>query len=61
MNLTTPANGQFMVAAYLIAAVVYLGYAVLLWRRQRELDRRWGNVRPANIRPADPTPPDVAA
>lgn len=29
----TPQNGGFMIAAYVIAAVLYLGYAVWLLRR----------------------------
>ena len=28
-----PENGGFMVAAYVAAAVIYLGYAIWLWRR----------------------------
>ena len=28
-----PANGQFMVAAYVVALVILLGYSVLLLRR----------------------------
>jgi hypothetical protein len=28
-----PANGGFMVAAYVAAAVIYLGYALWLYRR----------------------------
>ena len=30
-----PQNGGYMVAAYVIAAVIYLGYVVWLWRRSR--------------------------
>ncbi len=59
MNAVTPANGSFMVAAYAIAAVVYLGYTLVLLRRQRDLDRRWRNIPPP-ARPATP-PPDIAA
>jgi hypothetical protein len=33
----TPQNGGFMVAAYVVAAALYLGYAVYLWRRGRRL------------------------
>lgn len=29
----TPENGQYMVAAYGITAVVLVGYVVSLWRR----------------------------
>jgi hypothetical protein len=32
-----PANGGYMVAAYTVAAVIYLGYALSLWRRGRRL------------------------
>ena len=31
-----PANGGYMVAAYLVTAVILLGYAVSLYRRGRE-------------------------
>ena len=32
----TPANGGYMVAAYVIAAVLYAGYAAwLLWRGRK--------------------------
>ena len=30
-----PDNAGYMVAAYIVAGVVYLGYAVSLWRRAR--------------------------
>lgn len=30
-----PDNGGFMVAAYAVAAVLYVGYAIWLWRRGR--------------------------
>ena len=30
-----PANGGYMTAAYIVAAVIYLGYSCLLWRRSR--------------------------
>lgn len=30
-----PDNGNYMVAAYVIAAVLYLGYAGFLWRKKR--------------------------
>ena len=29
----TPDNGAFMIAAYLVTAVIILAYAVSLWRR----------------------------
>ena len=31
----TPQNGGYMVAAYVIAAVIYLSYVIWLWRRSR--------------------------
>jgi len=31
----TPANGGYMVAAYIVAAVIYLGYTLTLWLRAR--------------------------
>lgn len=36
----TPQNGGYMVAAYVVAAVVYLGYALSLWIRARKERRR---------------------
>jgi hypothetical protein len=60
MNVLTPDNGGFMVAGYVIALVVYLGYTVMLLRRRRALDRRLLLVPPPP-RPAAPPPPDVAA
>jgi len=37
----TPQNGGYMAAAYIVAAVIYLGYAVSLWRRGRaEISKR---------------------
>ncbi len=30
-----PANGGYMTAAYVVAAVIYLAYSFLLWRRTR--------------------------
>lgn len=31
----TPSNGQYMVAAYIIAGAIYLLYALSLWLRVR--------------------------
>ncbi|MEO6067264.1 MAG: hypothetical protein ABJB33_00435 [Gemmatimonadota bacterium] len=31
----TPQNGQFMVAAYIVAAVIYLSYSLTLYLRAR--------------------------
>ena len=35
----TPSNGGYMVAAYVVATVIYLGYALVLWRRARLVNR----------------------
>ena len=35
MPVETPQNGGFLVAAYVVAAVIYLGYALSLWARAR--------------------------
>lgn len=32
----TPQNGQYMVAAYTVAAVIYLVYSFTLWLRARK-------------------------
>ena len=32
----TPQNGQYMVAAYIVAAVIYLTYSLTLWLRARK-------------------------
>lgn len=32
----TPQNGQYMVAAYTVAAVIYLTYSLTLWLRARK-------------------------
>ena len=32
----TPQNGQYMAAAYLVAAVIYLTYSLTLWLRARK-------------------------
>jgi hypothetical protein len=32
----TPQNGQYMVAAYTVAAVIYLVYSLTLWLRARK-------------------------
>lgn len=31
----TPSNGEYMVAAYIIAAAIYLLYSISLWIRVR--------------------------
>ena len=33
MPFETPQNGGFLVAAYVVAAVIYVVYAVTLWSR----------------------------
>jgi hypothetical protein len=35
MGTEAPANGGYMVAAYVIVTVVVFGYALSLWRRAR--------------------------
>ena len=42
MPFETPQNGGFLVAAYLVAAVIYLGYTVSLWARARRALRGAG-------------------
>ncbi len=32
-----PQNGEYMVAAYVVVAVVILGYSLLLWVRTRRV------------------------
>ena len=39
MSPDTPANGGYMVAAYIVAAVIYVGYAARLWMRTRRAFR----------------------
>ena len=57
----TPANEGYMIAGYTVAAVIYLGYTLLLMRRRRELARRWPGESTRAPHPAAPTPPDAAA
>jgi hypothetical protein len=35
----TPSNGGFMVAAYVMASLIYLGYVLVLWGRARRVRR----------------------
>jgi hypothetical protein len=35
----TPSNGGYMVAAYVVATVIYLGYVLLLWGRAKSIER----------------------
>jgi hypothetical protein len=39
MQHEVPQNGGYMIAGYLVAAVIYLGYAWSLWRRSRRVMR----------------------
>ena len=32
----TPQNGEYLVAAYVIATIILVGYWVALWRRARQ-------------------------
>lgn len=34
---STPENAGYMIAAYIIATVIYLGYTISLWRRGRAM------------------------
>jgi len=36
----TPENGGYMVAAYVVAGVIYLTYSLTLWLRARAAVRR---------------------
>ena len=36
----TPANGGYMIAAYVAVALIMVGYAWSLWWRSREVGRR---------------------
>ena len=42
MPFETPQNGGFLVAAYIVAAVIYLGYTLSLWARARRALREAG-------------------
>lgn len=42
MPFSTPDNGGFLLAAYAVAAVIYLGYAVSLWKRASAAEREAG-------------------
>lgn len=33
-------TGTYFVAAYVVVAVMYLGYAASIWRRRRDLETR---------------------
>ena len=35
----TPANGQYMMAAYIITGAIYLLFAISLWIRVRKSDK----------------------
>ena len=37
MPVEPPANGGYMTAAYIVAAVIYLAYALRLWLRGRRV------------------------
>lgn len=34
-----PANGEYMIAAYLVTALILVGYWVRLWRKAKSLTR----------------------
>ena len=37
MGAEPPSNGEYMIAADVVAAVILIGYWVRLWRKAREL------------------------
>jgi hypothetical protein len=37
MQPEPPSNGGYMVAAYLVAALILIGYWVRLWRKARKI------------------------
>ena len=39
----TPVNGQYMVAAYIVAGVIYVTYSLALWLRTRKALKGEGN------------------
>jgi hypothetical protein len=39
MAVEPPRNGEYLVAAYLVASVILLGYWVRLWRRGKSVSR----------------------
>jgi hypothetical protein len=39
MLVEPPQNGEYLVAAYVVTAVILVGYFVALWRRARRLLR----------------------
>ncbi len=39
MGIETPQNAGYMVAAYIVTAVILVGYALVLWRRARAATR----------------------
>jgi hypothetical protein len=40
MALEVPQNGGYMIAAYVVAPVILVGYVVMLWRRLSGKGRR---------------------
>lgn len=40
MPIEPPANGGYMVAAYIVAAVIYLAYTARLWARASRSTRK---------------------
>jgi hypothetical protein len=40
MLVEPPQNGEYLAAAYVITAVILVGYWVMLWRRARKLLRK---------------------
>jgi hypothetical protein len=44
MPFDTPDNSGYLVAAYVVAAVIYLAYTASLWRRSRRVLREVGKA-----------------
>ncbi len=40
MPVDPTANGGYVVAAYVVTAVILLGYALVLWRKTRRANRK---------------------
>ena len=37
MPVETPQNGEYLVAAYVIATIILMGYWMVLWRRAKTI------------------------
>ena len=52
----TPQNGEYLVAAYLIATVILTGYWVALWRRAKRQSVRFPSPQRRSPRQQDMLP-----